>query len=103
MDHSSPIISCVANISIINPLPMCNANYCQMFNECNKKYDMSASDIDHALQSKLLNTTMDNVNVLSEMIDIRNGFKGCQILNNDDVNSIFTDITVFLNFIPLLF
>ena len=36
-----------------------------------------------------------NVNVLSEMIDIRNGLIRCQILYKDDVNSIITDITVF--------
>ena len=68
-----------------------------------KQYDMSASDIDHAWQSKLSNPTMGNVNVLPEMIQIRNGFKGCQIFYNDDVNSIIMDITVFLNIVPLPF
>ena len=35
------------------------------------------------------------MNVLSEMIDIKNGFKICQILYDDDVNRIITDIAVF--------
>ena len=46
-------------------------------------------------QAGLSNVTISNVNVLSEMLDIRNGFKTCNILDNDDVNCIITDITVF--------
>ena len=37
------------------------------------------------------------MNVLSEMINISIGFKRCQLLYDDDVNSIMLDITVFLN------
>ena len=46
-------------------------------------------------QAGLSNVTISNVNVLSEMLDIRNGFKTCNILDDDDVNCIITDITVF--------
>ena len=46
-------------------------------------------------QSDLSHTTMANVNVLSEIIDIRNGFTTCKILYNDDINSIVMDINVF--------
>ena len=46
---------------------------------------------------------MSNVNSLSEMIDIRNGFTKYHILYNDEVNSIITDITVFYNIISLPF
>ena len=56
---------------------------------------MSENDTGRAWQSNLSNATMANVNVLPEMIDIRNGFKRCQILYDDDVNSIITDNTVF--------
>ena len=39
---------------------------------------------------------MAKVNVLSEMIDIINGFKRCYILCDDEVNnSCIMDITVF--------
>jgi len=51
----------------------------------------------------LLNAAMSNVNSLSEMIDIRNGFTKYHILYNDEVNSIITDITVFYNIISLPF
>ena len=39
---------------------------------------------------------MANVNVLSEMKDIRNGFKRCKIIFEDDVKSIFINIITFL-------
>ena len=47
-------------------------------------------------QAGLSNVTISNVKVLSEMLDIRNGFKTCNILDNDDdANCIITDITAF--------
>ena len=66
-----------------------------MLNECDSKYDMSVNDTGRVWQSNLSNTITTNVSVLSEMIDIRNGFKRCQILYDKDVNSIITDISVF--------
>ena len=57
--------------------------------------DVFANEIGHACQSNLSNATMVNVNVLSVMIDISNEFKRCQILYNDDVNSVILNITVF--------
>ena len=47
---------------------------------CGTKYDVSVNDIGHAWQDGFSNTTMANVNVLSEMIRIRNGFNICKIL-----------------------
>ena len=58
-------------------------------------YDVSVYDIGSVWQAGLSNITISNVNVLSEMLGIRNGFKTCNILNDDDVNCIITDITVF--------
>ena len=78
MDHSSAIISCVANLSISNPLSICNPNYRQILNECNNKCDMFANYICRAWLSNLSNATMANVNILSEIIEIRTGFKRCQ-------------------------
>ena len=43
--HSSLIIRCVANASIRNPLPICNANYRQLLNECDNRHVMLANDI----------------------------------------------------------
>ena len=40
---------------------------------------------------------MANVNVLLEMLDIINGLRRDNILDDDDANCIITEITVFLN------
>ena len=48
MNHSSPIINCLANVSIRNPLPICNASHRQLLNGCDNMHAISANDIDHA-------------------------------------------------------
>ena len=73
----------------------CSANYHHILNECDTMYDVSVHDIGRVWQAGLSNVTISNVNVLSEMLDIRNGFKTGNILDDDDVNCIITDITVF--------
>ena len=62
MDHSS-LISCLANVSITDPLSICNANYHQIVNEYDNRYDKCANDIGHAWHSGLSNTLMCNVNL----------------------------------------
>ena len=95
MNHNSPIINSVAKLSIANPWSNCSANYSHILNECDTMYDVSVHDIGRVWQTGLSIVTTSNVNVLSEMLDIRNGFKTCTILDDDDVNCIITDITVF--------
>ena len=46
-----------------------------ILNECDTMYDVSVHDIGHVWQAGLSNVTILNVNILSEMLDIRNGFK----------------------------
>ena len=95
MNHNSPVINSVAKLSIANPWSNCSANYRQILNECGTMYDVSVHDIGRVWQAGLSNVTTSNVNVLSEMLDIRNGLKTFNILDDDDVNCIITDITVF--------
>ena len=66
MNHSSLIISCVAELSIRNPLSICSTNLCQILNECDTRYDVSANDIGRAGLAGLSSATMarPNVNVL---------------------------------------
>ena len=66
-----------------------------ILNECDTMCDVSVHDICRVWQAGLSNVTISNVNILSEMLDIRNGFKTCNILDDDGVNCIITDITVF--------
>ena len=58
-------------------------------------YDVSVYDVGRVWQAGLSNVTISHVNVLSEMLNIRNVFKTCNIVDYDDVNCIITDITVF--------
>ena len=62
MNHSSPILSCVAKVSIKNPLPICSANNVQMLSECDTTYDTG-----RACQVGFSNATSVNMNVLLEM------------------------------------
>ena len=95
MNHNSPIINSVAKLSIANPWSNCSANYRHILNEFDTMYDVSVRDIGRVWQAGLCNVTTSNVNVLSEMLDIGNGFKTRNILDDGDVNCIITDITVF--------
>ena len=93
MNHNSPIIKTVLliKLSIANPW----SNYRHILNECDTMYDVSVYDIGRVWQAGLSNATISNVHVLSEILDIRNGFKTSNILDDEDVNCIITDITVF--------
>jgi len=52
---------------------------------------VSASDIGRAWQTGVSNATT-NVNVSSELTDVRNGFKRCKIILHDDDVSILLRI-----------
>ena len=78
-------------LSIANPW----SNYRHILNECDTMYDVSVYDVGRVWQAGLSNATISNVNVLWEMLDIRNGFKTCNISDDEDVNCTITDITVF--------
>ena len=51
--------------------------------------DESVSDIGRVSDEK-----SSDVSVLSDMIEIRNGFKTCDIFSCDDVNDVMTEIIV---------
>ena len=83
---------------------ICSANYCQILNEHDTMYDMSMNDIGNPWKAGLSNATTANINVLSEMTDIRNGFKRrCKILYYDDINSNIMNIAISPRGIPLPF
>ncbi len=63
-------------------------NYREVLNACHDKlfiYNEWNSKCDEM---------KDCVNVLKEMIDIRDGFKLCYILSNDDIDCIIEDICI---------
>ena len=60
-------------------------------------YGVSVYDICRVWQARLSNVTISNVNVLSEMLNIRNGFKTCNILDDDDVNYYYGHYRILKN------
>ena len=56
---------------------------------------MSASDIGRAWQAGVSDERISEVSVLSDIIEIRNGLKTFDTFSRDDINEVFTEITVF--------
>ena len=59
-----------------------------------KNYNVSANDIGHAWQAGLSNATIENVNVLSENLNIKYGWNIRNILHTDGVDCKIKEITV---------
>ena len=88
-------MSSVAKLSIQNPWSNCGGNYCQIRYEYNMHEDVSASAISHVWQAGVSDERISNVSVLSNMIEIRNGLKTCNMFSYDDIDDVITEITVF--------
>ena len=58
--------------------------------------DVSASDIRRVWQAGVSDERTSNVSGLSDMIQIRNVLKICDIFSYDDVNDVITEITVYI-------
>ncbi len=54
----------------------------------------SACDVGRKWQTSVSAENVGDANVLHEMIQIRDGFKSCDILNYDDVHDIINQLTV---------
>ena len=80
LNHKSPVISSVAKLSIQNPRSNRGGNYCHIHYEYNMHKDVSASDIGRMWQAGMSDERISDVSVLSDMIEIRNGLKTCDIL-----------------------
>ena len=79
LNHKSPVISSVAKLSIQSSWSNCSGNYCHIRYEYNMREDVSASAIGRVWQAGVSDETISDVSVLSDMIDIRNGLKTCDI------------------------
>ncbi len=78
-------MSCSA---LVNHISYASRNYREVLNAC---YDKTI--IYNEWNSKC-DEMKDCVNILKEMIDIRDGFKQCYILSNDDRDFIIEDICI---------
>ncbi len=87
------IVKAAATAALVNPMSCAGRNYWEVLNACYDKkiiYNESNSKYDEM---------KDCVNVLKEMIDIRDGFKQYYILSSEDIDFIIEDICInwFLN------
>ena len=89
------MISSVAKLSIQNPWSNCGGNYCHIRYKCNMHEDVSASIIGRVWLIDLSDEMLSDVSVLSDMIEIRNGLKTCDICSYDVGNDVTTEKTVF--------
>ena len=80
LSHKSPVINSVAKSSNQNPWSNCGGNFCHIRYEYNMHEDVSASVTGRVWQARVTDERISDVNVLSDMIEIRNGFKTCDIL-----------------------
>ena len=93
----SPVISSVTKLSIQNSLLNCSGNCCHIRYKYKMHEDVSASDIGRVWQAGVSDERISDVSILSDIIEIRNDLKTCNIFifSYDEVNDIIAEITVF--------
>ncbi len=87
-EHKNKIVKAAATAALVNPMSCAGRNYREVLNAC---YDKKI--IYNEWKSKC-DEMKDCLNVLKEMIDIRDGFKQCYILSSDDIDFIIEDICI---------
>ena len=98
-NHTSPLISSIAKLAMCNPWSRSASNYSEIFSDNNGRGTLCPSDIGNKWKANVSVARMNDVHVLREMIEIRDGFKECCILSKEDVSDIIENITVFLTYI----
>ena len=63
------------------------------YNMCGTK--STAFDVGRKWQSNMSAEKVSDAKVLFDMIEIRDGFKSCEVLNSDEVQNIIDQLTVF--------
>ena len=91
LSHDNTVINFISHVAIHNPMSYIGQNYRNLHCPTGK-----VSMICHAYENwyNERKDIMDSVNVLHEMIDVRDGFRSCDILTTDDVNSIIYEMSV---------
>ncbi len=84
--HEDKIVKAAVTVALVNPMSCAGRNFREVLNAC---YDKKI--IYNEWNSKC-DDIKDCVNVLKEMIDIRDGFKQCYILCSDDIDFKIEDI-----------
>ena len=80
-NHTSPLISSIAKLAMCNPWSRSASNYSEIFSDNNGRGTLCPSDIGNKWKVNVYVARMNDVHMLREMIEIRDGFKECCILS----------------------
>ena len=94
-NHTSPLISSIAKLAMCNPWSRSASTYSEIFSDNNGRGTLCPSDIGNKWKANVSVARMNDVHILREMIEIRDGFKECCILSKEDVSDIIDNLTVF--------
>ena len=103
LNHTSPLISSIAKLAMCNPWSRSASNYSEIFSDNNGRGTLCPSDIGNKWKANVSVARMNDVHILMEIIEIRDGFKECCILSKEDVSDIIENLTVFLTYIRFFF
>ncbi len=90
----SPLIQSIGNIVIYEPRSVFGMNYCEIRCKYDDDFNTAHVMIDQHWNDSLNYQMIQSVNVLKDMIDIRDCAKECAILNMDDAMYIINDISL---------
>ncbi len=88
----SPLIQFIGNITIYEPMSAFGMNYCEIRFKYDDDFNTAHVMIDQHWKDSLNYQMIQSVNVLKDMIDVRDCVKECAILNMDDVMYVINDI-----------
>ncbi len=88
----SPLIQSIGNIAIYEPQSVFGMNYCEIRCKYDDDFNTAHVMIDQHWNDSLNYQMIQSVNVLKDMIDVRDCVKGCAILNMDVGMYIINDI-----------
>ncbi len=88
----SPLIQYIGNIAIYEPRSVFGMNYCEIKCKYDDDFNTAHVMIDQNWNYSLNYQMIQSVNVLKDMIQVRDCVKECAILNIDDVMYIINDI-----------
>ncbi len=87
-----PLTQSIGNIAIYEPRSAFRMNYCEIRCKYDDDFNTGHVMIDQNCNDYLNYQMIQSVNLLKDMIDVRDCVKECAILNMDDVMYIINDI-----------
>lgn len=92
--HGSKLLKTIVAAAHSNPMSvMCN-NYIDITNMCKTSIENCYNILLDNWICTLHNNVITNINVLRDMLNVRDGFMTCDYLSQEDINAIIEDICV---------